>query len=240
MSLAGLRIAVIEDNVDLREELLFFLRHRGYSAWGVGSAEAFWKELHRNPVEVVIVDLGLPGEDGFSVIEYLHALGGYGLVILTAQGGERERLRGINLGADLFLVKPINFASFTASLYALCSRLRAGDGGTNSGDAVFEVQQDKWLLDLEQMRLSGPIGDEVVLSSQELDLLKPLMRSAAQIFSREALHDLLFDYAEETDTHRIDVILSRLRAKAKKQGLRLPIRSVFGKGIVFTGKAACF
>lgn len=128
MNLPRLRIALIEDNEDLRDELLFFLRHREYSAWGVASAEAFWKELHRNPVDIVLVDLGLPGEDGFSVVQYLHSMGSYGVIILTARGGEQERLRGLSLGADLFLVKPVNLARLGTALHTLGLRLRGGGG----------------------------------------------------------------------------------------------------------------
>ena len=60
-----LRVAIIEDSADLLDELLAFLRFRGFDAWGVHSAEAFWRQLHRDPVDIVLVDIGLPGEDGF-------------------------------------------------------------------------------------------------------------------------------------------------------------------------------
>lgn len=235
MNLPSLRLALIEDNDDLRHELLFFLRHRGYSAWGVPSAEAFWKELHRNPVDIVLVDLGLPGEDGFSVVQYLHGMGRYGVVILTACGGEQERLRGLNLGADLFLVKPINLARLGAALHSLAQRLRLGDGGQASDRPRLEGAREQWQLGDRGRRLKGPSEKSLALSPQECEFLKILMRSANQIFSKEALHDLLFEYSDVTELHRVDVILSRLRGKARAQGINLPIRSVFGKGIVFTG-----
>lgn len=80
------QVAIIEDNEDLREEMIFFLRARNHAVWGVSSAEQFWKELHRHPVDIVLVDIGLPGEDGFSVLDYLRTLGGFGLVVTTAGG----------------------------------------------------------------------------------------------------------------------------------------------------------
>jgi len=235
MNLPSLRVALIEDNEDLRDELLFFLRHRGYSAWGVASAEAFWKELHRNPVDIVLVDLGLPGEDGFSVVQYLHSMGSYGLIILTARGGEQERLRGLNLGADLFLVKPVNLARLGASLHTLGARLHSGEGGQESGRTRLDDPHGQWQLGVEDVCLKSPSDKPLALSPQEFELLKILMHSANQIFSKEALHDLLFEYADAKELHRVDVILSRLRSKAKAQGVSLPIRSVFGKGVVFTG-----
>lgn len=229
------RLAIVEDNDDLREELLFFLRHNGYAVWGADSAEAFWRQLHRNPVDIVLVDLGLPGEDGFSVVEYLHQLTGYGIIIITAKGGEPERLRGLNLGADLFLVKPLNFAELHRSLDTLGHRLRqaaeADPGRVRHGDGP-----GAWGLDAAGGRLRAPGDRQVPLSQQEAELLKILLRAAHQVFSKEALHDLLFAHAPHPDTHRIDVILSRLRRKAREQGIDLPIRSIFGKGVVFTGQ----
>lgn len=235
MNLPCLRIGLIEDSDDLRDELLFFLRHKGYSAWGAASAEAFWRELHRNPVDIVLVDLGLPGEDGFSVVQYLHNLASYGVVVLTARGGEQERLRGLNLGADLFLVKPVNFARLDASLRALGLRLQQGAIAQEGSPVRMDDPLGQWRLGGDGLYVIGPQGQRLELSLQEFGLLKILMRSANQIFSKEALHDLLFQHADSLELHRIEVILSRLRRKAKDQGASLPIRSVFGKGIVFTG-----
>ena len=91
-----LRVAIIEDSADLLDELLAFLRHRGFDAWGVRSAEAFWRQLHRDPVDIVLIDIGLPGEDGFSVLDYLHEIGQFGLVVVTARGHEQDRLQALN------------------------------------------------------------------------------------------------------------------------------------------------
>lgn len=105
-----LRVAIVEDSADLLDELLAFLRHRGFDAWGVRSAEAFWRQLHRDPVDIVLIDIGLPGEDGFSVLDYLHEIGHFGLVVITARGHEQDRLQALNAGADLYLIKPVNFS----------------------------------------------------------------------------------------------------------------------------------
>ena len=114
-----LRVAIIEDSADLLDELLAFLRHRGFDAWGVGSAEAFWRQLHRDPVDIVLIDIGLPGEDGFSVLDYLHEIGQFGLVVITARGHEQDRLQALNAGADLYLIKPVNFSDLAESIHAL-------------------------------------------------------------------------------------------------------------------------
>ncbi|MCP5581475.1 response regulator, partial [Klebsiella pneumoniae] len=77
-----LRLAIIEDDADLLDELLVWLGYRGFEVWGTRSAEAVWRQLHSHPVDIVLVDIGMPDEDGFSVLIYLHELGLYGLVVI--------------------------------------------------------------------------------------------------------------------------------------------------------------
>lgn len=90
---------------------------------GVHSAEAFWRQLHRDPVDIVLVDIGLPGEDGFSVLDYLHEIGEYGLIVMTARGHEQDKLQAFNLGADFYLIKPVNFSVLAETIHALGARL---------------------------------------------------------------------------------------------------------------------
>lgn len=87
--------------------------------WGTRSAEAFWRQLHSHPVDIVLVDIGLPGEDGFSVLNYLHELGHYGLVVVSARGQQQDKLQALSLGADAYLIKPVNFAHLAETLTAL-------------------------------------------------------------------------------------------------------------------------
>lgn len=91
---------------------------------GTRSAEAFWRQLHSHPVDIVLVDIGLPGEDGFSVLNYLHELGHYGLVVVSARGQQQDKLQALSLGADAYLIKPVNFAHLAETLTALGARLR--------------------------------------------------------------------------------------------------------------------
>ncbi len=121
----ALRLAIIEDNADLLDELLAWLGYRGFEVWGTRSAEAFWRQLHSHPVDIVLVDIGLPGEDGFSVLNYLHELGHYGLVVVSARGQQQDKLQALSLGADAYLIKPVNFAHLAETLTALgraCAR----------------------------------------------------------------------------------------------------------------------
>ena len=223
--MALIRIAIIEDNKDLREELVFFLCARGHSVWGVESAEKFWKQLHLAPVDIVLVDIGLPGEDGFSVVRFLHGLKQHGVVVITARGTQHDRLRTLDLGADLFLVKPVNFSELDKSITQLWQRLQA--------DSVEMPTVPKTDWHLNNRFLYSPCGQKLPLSPQEATLIEVLLRNCNSVCSKEMLHDFLFSQDEDYDTHRIDVITSRLRRKARQHQFQLPIRALFGKGLAF-------
>lgn len=222
-----LRVAIIEDSADLLDELLAFLRHRGFDAWGARSAEAFWRQLHRAPVDIVLIDIGLPGEDGFSVVDYLHEIGRFGLVVITARGHEQDRLQALNSGADLFLIKPVNFSNLAENIHALGSRLRQ----QIAPRPAERLDPSLWILHSE--RLIAPSGLTLPLTQQEYRLLEVLMRNRNQVCSKVDLHTSLFTDEGEPELHRIDVVISRLRHKARLLGITLPIRAIFGKGLAF-------
>lgn len=229
------RLAIIEDNQDLCEELVFFLEARGYPVWSVPSAEAFWRQLHGHPAEIVLIDLGLPGEDGLGVLDYLRGLGGYGLIVLTARGGPQDKLRGLSLGADLYRVKPVNFSQLADDIDALWQRLRTHPDSSAAGRAELPATSvpPAWHLDPVNTSLRCPDDVTVRLTPQEYALLDTLLHHQGEMQTKAAVHDALFGQGEDADPHRIDVILSRLRQKAAQQGVRLPVRTVFGRGIVF-------
>ena len=228
-----LRVAIVEDSADLLDELLAFLRHRGFDAWGVRSAEAFWRQLHRDPVDIVLIDIGLPGEDGFSVLDYLHEIGHFGLVVITARGHEQDRLQALNAGADLYLIKPVNFSDLAESIHALGARLRQQSAPQPTAPTISAERSasSTWILQSEQ--LIAPLGLILPLTQQEYRLLELLMRNRNEVCSKVDLHASLFTDKGEPELHRIDVVVSRLRHKARLQGMALPIRAIFGKGLAF-------
>lgn len=231
MSVSKPNIAVIEDSVDLREELSFYLAQKGYNVWSVGSAEAFWKELHLSPADIVLVDIGLPGEDGFKVVEQLGEMQKFGLIIISARGSQEDNNRGLQSGADLYLVKPISFSHLISSIDALWHRMQS-----NKTYCVGRSDNaERWVLNIQARTLTSQTDGELKLSPQECNLVAALSVSPQEVFSKETLHRLLFQYEADSDEHRIDVILNRLRKKAREQNFKLPIHSIFGKGVVFVG-----
>lgn len=226
-------IAIIEDNNDLQEELSFFLKAKSYECWGATSAEDFWRKLHLQKADIFLVDIGLPGEDGFSLISHLSKLGDFGLIIITARGGKKDYLNGLNLGADLYLIKPVNFVELNEKLEALWQRMQLDKKEVNLPFKE-KSKNSNWVIDYSACNLVNPKGENLLLTQQEKELLTLLLEQPNQILTRTYLNDILFkhhDYSE--DTHRVDVIISRLRKKSREKEFNLPLRSIFGKGLVF-------
>ncbi|MDE4779080.1 response regulator transcription factor [Klebsiella quasipneumoniae subsp. similipneumoniae] len=230
----ALRLAIIEDNPDLLDELLAWLGYRGFEVWGTRSAEAFWRQLHSHPVDIVLIDIGLPGEDGFSVLSYLHELGHYGLVVVSARGQQQDKLQALSLGADAYLIKPVNFAHLAETLTALGARLqqdRPAPQQSEMASAAPAPATGLWRL--HEDKLISPDARTLELTQQEYRLVELLMRNRNEVCSKLDLHACLFAHESEPDLHRIDVVVSRLRHKARQQGIHLPVRAIFGKGLAF-------
>ncbi|HDG7723846.1 TPA: response regulator transcription factor [Klebsiella quasipneumoniae] len=232
----ALRLAIIEDNPDLLDELLAWLGYRGFEVWGTRSAEAFWRQLHSHPVDIVLIDIGLPGEDGFSVLSYLHELGHYGLVVVSARGQQQDKLQALSLGADAYLIKPVNFAHLAETLTALGARLqqdRPAPQQPEKASAAPAPAPATGLWRLHEDKLISPDARTLELTQQEYRLVELLMRNRNEVCSKLDLHACLFAHESEPDLHRIDVVVSRLRHKARQQGIHLPVRAIFGKGLAF-------
>ncbi|MFC4260924.1 response regulator transcription factor [Marinobacter lacisalsi] len=238
MNVSKPAVAVIEDNEDLQEELVFFLENRGYSAWGVNSAEAFWKQLHVQGTDIVLVDISLPGENGFRVVEYLRQMDRHGLIIVSARGDQESSSKGLELGADLYLVKPISFPHLLSSIESLWHRMVKHNDAAAGDNARNPVRAGQWKVDPVANTLVAPSGSTIRLSHQEYALMAILLQSPDVVMSKESLGEQMFRHDNEPDGHRIDVIMSRLRKKAREQKLRLPINAIFGKGLVFVSNGA--
>ena len=219
------QLVVLEDHTDLREEMLDYLTSMGYAVWGVGSAEALYKQLLHKPMDILLADLCLPGEDGLEVIEHIRALKPCGIIAVTARGAREERLEGMAKGADYYMVKPVDLAELEANIQALWRNL-IGKAKQDTGSAA------PWRLTV-QGDLYSPEGQRCRLSEQERQVLEELMSNPGDVVTKHALHEVLFPQATTLDTHRVDVVVSRLRKRLRNEQMDLPLRVVFGKGLAF-------
>ena len=226
------QIALIEDDPLLREALLERFAQKGLTGWGACSAEQFYRELHARRADILVVDLGLPGEGGLELIRYIRRHRNCGVIAMAAPGSRQERLEAFRSGVDHYLVKPVDPAELLILVESLWRRISRSHSPELSGT--------DWQIDLMTGELHFPSGQQVSLTSAECLLLDCLLKYPNETITKNDLHASLFpqDHAVgQSDPHRIDVILSRIRRKVTDQGLKLPVRSVFGRGLVFVTDA---
>jgi DNA-binding response OmpR family regulator len=233
------RIAVVEDDADLLDTMLEYLQIQGFSAWGVRSAEDFYRRFVTDHIDVVVLDIGLPGEDGISVARHLRELPYLKIIIVSAHDALDDRLVGLKAGADRYLVKPVDLAELVANIEAVGRRPAHPD--TGSATEIIHEDQPKaglWRLAKQGWRLIGPDGKTLDLSAREFLLLKYLFEANGETVSRKVIADKIIGSRIFNSDERLDVMLARLRKKCTAaMGLPLPIKTVRQAGYAFTAAA---
>ncbi|VGO97524.1 Virulence transcriptional regulatory protein PhoP [Klebsiella quasipneumoniae subsp. similipneumoniae] len=155
-------------------------------------------------------------------------------MVVSARGQQQDKLQALSLGADAYLIKPVNFAHLAETLTALGARLqqdRPAPQQPEMASAAPAPATGLWRL--HEDKLISPDARTLELTQQEYRLVELLMRNRNEVCSKLDLHACLFAHESEPDLHRIDVVVSRLRHKARQQGIHLPVRAIFGKGLAF-------
>lgn len=226
-------VAIVDDEEDLRLNIGRFLESQGFTVWSADSAESFYRQMVGTHADLVIVDLGLPGEDGLTLISHLNSYGRHAVIALTARGELSDRIAGLEAGADYYFVKPVDLFELAAGINAVLRKRPA----TASVPSALIADSGIWSILRAAATLMTPHGITVGLTFSEVRLLEYLIGNPEKVFSKEQLLDLFDQNPDITDFHRIEVLISRLRIKVMKiSGLRLPVRAVFGKGLAFVGR----
>jgi two-component system, OmpR family, response regulator len=216
-------LILVEDEADLCGFLCLYLEASGFDVRGVGDAGALDRVWRERPADILILDVNLPGEDGFKIAARLRATSPVGIIMMTARDTADDRITGFDVGADIYLVKPLLAEELLAAVRRLLARL--------GGRAEPAPPARPWSFDAANWSLTAPNGVGVALTTAERRLVELLMAAPGRPVP---LADLLGPYGN-ADRNRLDVLLSRLRRKVEsKTGLRLPIRAVRGEGYVFS------
>jgi two-component system, OmpR family, response regulator PhoP len=218
------RLALVEDSAPLRANTIVSLEAAGFVVQGFGQVEDYYRASAVKPFDIVLMDLGLPGEDGLSAIRHLSDSDDLGIIVITARGALADREAAIAAGADHYLVKPIRHMELVSAIDALWRRM---------GKSKLPQEGQDWLLDPVQDTLTDPHGRCIHLTHSESILMQVLAESPRMAVERETLLQTLFPGQRDANLHRIEVLVSRLRQKFKAHGVVLPLRSIFGKGLCF-------
>lgn len=208
------RIAIVEDDADQSASMEEYLAIHGYSVWTEASAAAFYRRLLVEPVDLVVLDIGLPGEDGLSVARHVIETG-IGIIVVSARANLNDRLAGLNAGADAYLTKPVDLRELTAHVEALLRRLENQDPTTEAEAA--------WHLDRAKRQLLSPNGESVALTPNEFAVLALVVDSGGEA-TRQSIAGVLDNNPARFNFHRIDVLMNRLRKKVQSQtGESMPL-----------------
>lgn len=220
---------IVDDDREIRDLLARFFSRQGFRVTTAADGKEMRKVLASWRIDLVVLDLMLPGEDGLRLCRDLRARSDIPIIMLTVMGGETERIVGLEMGADDYLAKPFNPRELLARARAVLRRA----GGMRRGAAKGRLAFAGWVLDPGLRRLQSPEGLVVDLTSGEFDLLVALAEHPRQILTRDQLLDMTRGRTEAPFERSIDMQVSRLRRKIETDP-RLPrlIKTVRGGGYI--------
>lgn len=212
MSGEGRHVLVVEDDGELRKLLVSLLRRSGFRVSGARDGIEMRRLLASAPVDLVVLDVMLPGRSGFELCRDLRAAGRIPIILLTALAEASDRVIGLELGADDFVVKPADPRELVARIRAVLRRVESPEG-PHGGEGREVAQFASWSLDTRRRELLRPDGVVVELTSGEYDLLLAFVERPQRILTRDQLLDLARNRPYGGLDRSMDVQISRLRAK---------------------------
>jgi len=220
-----MRLLLIEDDAALRLGLARQLEADGYRVDQAKDGEDGLFQAREYPVDLAIVDLGLPKLNGLTVVQHLRADGRtMPILILTARGTWQDKVVGLEAGADDYLVKPFEYPELAARVKALLRRsLKAASDVLTFGPVSIDFSA-------QAVRLGGEAMD---LTAFEYRLLEFLVRERARVVSKQELSDYLYPHDEDRDSNVLEVLIGRLRRKLDPEGTLAPIETLRGRGYRF-------
>jgi two-component system, OmpR family, response regulator len=226
-------VLIVDDAKDIREPLARYLQTNGYRTMAAENAAAARKLLRAQAFDLVVLDIMMPGEDGMSLFRFIRESGEVPVIFLTARGEDVDRIVGLELGADDYVVKPFNPRELLARIGTVLRRVRTMPPSAKAPSAE-RIHFDRWALDTSQRELIGEDGVAIPLSSGEYRLLLAFIERPKISLTREQLLDLTQGRDAEVFDRSIDNAVSRLRRKIEHdpKNPRL-IKTVWGGGYVF-------
>ena len=234
-------LAVLDDEAEITLLLANYLAGHGFRVSQVHSGAALMELMERDAPLLVLLDLGLPGEDGFSIARQLREHWRCGLVIVTGRGDAVDKVVGLEVGADDYVTKPFDLRELVARIKAVLRRLAPAEPARARARAAAEsstlLRFAQWELDTAARRLQDPSGQEVALTTGEFDLLSTLVTHPGRVLSR----DFLLEHTRGRDggpfDRTIDVQIGRLRRKIEADpDTPQIIKSVRGAGYILIPK----
>jgi two-component system phosphate regulon response regulator OmpR len=232
-------IAVVDDETDLRSSVAEYLQLQGFVVSQAADGPELRAILAREAVDLVLLDLRMPGEDGLAVLRGVREHFGVPVIMVTAMGEPIDRIVGLEVGADDYVVKPFELRELLARVRTVLRRSAsppapAAPRPTEPALADGPIPIGRCSLDLQERRLLGADGIEVPITAMEFDLLRVLVSHPNRVLTRDQLLDLAHNDDREPFDRSIDIRVARLRKKVEwDPGSPEAIRTVRGTGYMF-------
>ena len=226
---AAVHIAVLDDEADITRLIATYLQAQGFRVSQTHDGATLLRLMGDDPAQLVLLDLGLPGEDGFALARELRERWRCGLVIVTGRGDAVDKVVGLEVGADDYVTKPFDLRELLARIKAVLRRIQAAPGAAARSKHCFAG----WELDVAARRLLDPERHEVALTTGEFDLLATFIEYAGRVLSRDFLLEHTRGREAAPFDRTIDVQVGRLRKKLEKDSDDPQIiKSVRGAGYI--------
>lgn len=227
-------ILVVDDNREIRDLLTRLLTKDGLRVSTAPDGRAMRKVLGESRIDLIVLDLMLPGEDGLTLCRQLRAESAIPVIMLTAKGEEIDRVVGLEMGADDYVAKPFSSRELLARIKAVLRRVQSLPADARSSEGA-NFRFAGWTLDMAKRELVSADGVIVPLSTGEYDLLLAFIRHPQRVLSRDQLLDLARGRAATVFDRSIDTQVSRLRRKIEGNPKDPEvIKTVWGGGYIFT------
>ncbi len=234
---------MVEDEADLRDDLVEYLDRCGFEVRGASRGAELDRLLESGPADVIVLDINLPDEDGFSVARRIRTSSHAAIIMLTARSSLIDRVIGLELGADVYLVKPVDFREVEAQVKALMRRMQKGTAPLTAPEpppaaasAAAADARKAWVFDDIEWRIQPPTGAAVPLTATEYKFLSLLVTAPGEPVTRQDISVALTGRDWDPYSRSIDSLVRRLRIKVEERsGCALPVQAVHGVGYAFVG-----
>ncbi|MBF0340069.1 MAG: response regulator [Magnetococcales bacterium] len=224
-------LLIVEDDPVTRTLLMACFEREGYQVSAAENGAHMWERLEKSRTDLVLLDINLPGEDGFSLTRALRMRSDIGIILVTARKEDMDRIIGLELGADDYVMKPFNERELLVRVKNLLRRTRKQREEEDA--AVARHLFNGWILDTERRRLTTPDGLQVSLTNGEYLLLALFVRRPGRVFTRDQLLEAVSSRDWMPNDRTIDVMINRLRRKLGETANPRMLVTVHGVGYQF-------
>ncbi|WP_433735293.1 response regulator [Pseudomonas putida] len=234
------RVLIVDDDPLIRELLQAYLSQDGYDVHCAATAEQAETFLASQTVDLVMLDIRLPGKDGLTLTRELRVRSEVGIILITGRNDEIDRIVGLECGADDYVIKPLNPRELVSRAKNLIRRVRHAQTPQPVATVSKPVKQfADWALDTDRRRLIDPSGSETLLTHGEYQLLSVFLRNSGHTLSRDQLMDQIRNREWVPNDRSIDVLVGRLRRKLHDDPAEPQlIITIHGAGYLFTASLA--